>query len=587
MKIKMEKLKIIPVIIITALAGLGAGYLIFGRQATDTHDHETPSMETTASEEIWTCSMHPQIRQNEPGDCPICGMDLIPLGSGGASDNPLVMEMTREAVKLANIQTTAVGAAGSENAKRINLTGKVQADERLASSQVAHIPGRIEQLFVTFTGETITKGQKLATIYSPELVAAQRELIEAAKWKDTRPQLLEAARTKLRYWKIPDAAIEQVEQSGEIQPTITILADQGGIVLKRRVSVGDYVKEGAVLFDLASLNRVWILFDAYEEDLPEIRLGDQVEYTVAALPNRTFKARISFIDPVINPQTRVATLRAEAANPAAQLKPEMLVRGTIRADAPAPKGALSVPKTAVMWTGPRSVVYVEVAGANVPSYEFREVTLGDAIGDRYLVLSGLDAGERVVTNGAFVIDAAAQLNNMASMMNRNVRRAGAEAEVPDYSEQTPQAFRQQLMNIVDRYLPLKDALVATDAGQAAGASDQLMAALEQVDMSLLAGEAHNYWMQQQTALKAHGHQLQESASIEEQRRQFSFFTNALVETLTAFGAGGDSLYLQHCPMAFNNEGADWLSREEAILNPYFGDEMLTCGIVKSTLPIRK
>jgi Cu(I)/Ag(I) efflux system membrane fusion protein len=583
----MNNLKIIPIILITALAGLGAGYLIFGRQAAETHSHETTSVETTAGEEIWTCSMHPQIRQNEPGDCPICGMDLIPLGSGGGADNPLVMEMTREAVKLANIQTTAVGAAGRENAKRISLTGKVQADERLASSQAAHIPGRIEQLFVTFTGEAIVKGQKLAVIYSPELVAAQRELIEAAKWRETRPQLLEAARTKLRYWKIPEDTIEQIEQSGEIQSTITILADQSGIVLKRRVAVGDYVKEGGVLFDVASLSRVWILFDAYEEDLPDIRLGDQVEYTVAALPGRTFKARISFIDPVINPQTRVASLRAEVANPGGRLKPEMLVRGTILTDAPAPKGALSVPKTAVMWTGPRSVVYVEAPGASVPSYEFREVTLGDAVGDRYLVLSGLEAGERVVTNGAFVIDAAAQLNNMASMMNRNVRRAGAEAEVPDYSGETPEAFRLQLMNVVDRYLPLKDALVATDASQAAAAADQLTAALDQVDMSLLAGEAHNYWMQQQTALKAHGDQLQESASIEEQRKQFSFFTNALVETLTAFGTSGDSLYLQHCPMAFNNEGADWLSAEEAILNPYFGDEMLTCGVVKSVLPISK
>lgn len=572
---------------ITALAGLGAGYLIFGRQAAETPSHETTSAKPADSEEIWTCSMHPQIRQNEPGDCPICGMDLIPLGSGGASDNPLVMEMTREAVKLANIQTTAVGGAGRENAKRINLTGKVQADERLASSQVAHIPGRIEQLFVTFTGEAIVKGQKLATIYSPELVAAQRELIEAAKWQETRPQLLEAARTKLRYWKVPDDAIGQIEQSGEIQPTITILADQNGIVLKRRVSVGDYVKEGGVLFDVANLSRVWILFDAYEEDLPEIRLGDLVEYAVAAVPGRTFRARLSFIDPVINPQTRVATLRAEVANPGGQLKPEMLVRGTIRADAPAPKGALSVPKTAVMWTGPRSVVYVEAPGADVPSYEFREVTLGDAVGDRYLILSGLEAGERVVTNGAFVIDAAAQLNNMASMMNRNVRRAGAETETPDYSDQVPAAFRRQLMAVVERYLPLKDALVATNAGQAAGASDQLMAALEQVDMSLLEGAAHHYWMDRQAALKAHGNKLQESASIEEQRKQFSFFTNSLVETLTAFGASGDSLYLQHCPMAFNNEGADWLSTEEAILNPYFGDEMLTCGVVKSVLPISK
>ena len=584
----MNNLKILLIIIITSLNSLGAGYLIFGgitEAPPDEHENHQAAIEVAA--EIWTCSMHPQIRQNEPGNCPICGMELIPLSEASSSDNPLVMEMTPAAVKLANIQTIAVGNANGTNTKTISLTGKVQTDERLVASQVAHVPGRVEQLFVTFTGEQVRKGQKLATIYSPELVSTQRELIEALKWKDTQPQLLEAARNKLRNWKISDATIADIENSKEVQANITVYADQSGVVLKRRVSVGDYLKEGGVLFDIARLDRVWVLFDAYEEDLAEIGLGDVVSYTVPSIPGRTFSARISFIDPVINPQTRIASLRAEVANPGGLLKPEMFVRGTVKAESEAGKGALSIPKTAVMWTGPRSVVYVEVPGATVPSYEFREVTVGDAAGSDYIIKEGLEAGDRVVVNGAFTIDAAAQLNNMASMMNRNVRETGMAAAVPDHTAHTPEAFSKQLMNVVGHYLSLKDALVASNTSLAGQSAEKFLMALEKVDMSLLIGDAHLYWMEKLEPLKAHGNGIRESEDIEEQRKQFSFLTNTLVASLTAFGTGGNTLYLQHCPMAFNNEGADWLSREEAIQNPYFGDKMLTCGSVKEAFPLER
>ncbi|MCB9289373.1 MAG: efflux RND transporter periplasmic adaptor subunit [Lewinellaceae bacterium] len=583
----MNNWKIILSIIITAIVSLGAGYLLFGGKSAepavqDSHQHQETA---EPAAEVWTCSMHPQIRQNEPGNCPICGMELIPLSEASASDNPLVMEMTPEAVKLANVQTVAVSSTNGSDTKKISLTGKVKTDERLVASQVAHVPGRVEQLFVTFTGEEVLKGQKLATIYSPELVTAQRELIEALKWKDSQPQLLEAARNKLRNWKIPEATIEEIESSKEVKTNITIYADQSGVVLKRRVSVGDYLKEGGVLFDIASLGRVWLLFDAYEEDLAEVGVGDVVSYTVPAIPGRTFTARISFIDPIIDPQARIASLRAEVPNPGGLLKPEMFLRGTITARVGTDKGALSVPKTAVLWTGPRSVVYVEVPGATVPSYEFREVTLGEEVGNKYIIKEGLEPGEHVVVNGAFIIDAAAQLNNMASMMNRNVRQTGMAETVPDYTAGTPEAFRKQLMKVVDDYLLLKDAFVASDAGQASQRAEQVLMALEKVDMGLLNGAAHIYWMEKMEALQAHGNAIRKSEDIEEQRKQFSFLSNALVETLTAFGTEGSTLYLQHCPMAFDNEGADWLSTDEVVRNPYYGEKMLKCGSVKETFPL--
>jgi Cu(I)/Ag(I) efflux system membrane fusion protein len=576
----MKTWKIILLIALAVVAGFTIGYLVSGGAKPSEEMHAAHKVSGDTESQVWTCAMHPQIRQNEPGDCPICGMDLIPL-SEMSSDNPLVMEMTHEAAKLANISTVRVGINGGSALKTISLTGKIQVDERQISSQVAHIPGRIEQLFVTFTGEQVNKGQKMVTLYSPELVGAQRELIEAARWKDTRPQLLEAARNKLRYWKISESTIEQIEESGKIEPNITVYADQGGVVLNRRVAIGDHVMEGQVLFDIVNLNRVWALFDAYEEDLATVRLDDEISFTVQAVPGQTFKARISFIDPVINPKTRVALLRAEVSNTRGLLKPEMLVRGVIESHVRSKAQLMTVPKSAVLWTGARSVVYVELPGTTVPSFEFREVTIGEAVGEQYTVLSGLEDGERVVVNGAFVIDASAQLNNMASMMNRNVRVTGMSETGPDYSQNTPERFKDQLMDLMHQYIPLKDALVNSDDAAAREEATTLLSKLTDVDMTLVMDDAHHFWMEQQEAINAHASKIVESEDLEEQRTQFSFLTQALVGVIGAFGSR-DTLYLQHCPMAFDNSGADWLSDASTILNPYFGDKMLKCGKVTAT-----
>lgn len=587
-----SNIRMILLTVIALVVGLGLGYLLFGKNKTVApatgHDHGLEA-QLTANEEgtIWTCSMHPQIRQNEPGLCPICGMELIPLDetASGAAGDPLVLQMTSEAVKLANIQTTIVGATGKPE-KTIALTGKVQEDERLAASQVAHIPGRIEQLFISFTGERVRKGQKLAVIYSPELVTAQRELLEAIRFRDINPTLVTAARQKLKYWKIDDEAIKEIEQRGEVQETFTIYADAEGYVTSRRIAVGDYVRQGQVLFDIVNLNQVWVLFDAYEEDLANIRLGDRVEFTTPALPNRTFTTRITYIDPVIDPKMRTAALRAEVSNGSGLLKPEMLVRGVIQSRLSAQE-KLMVPKSAVMWTGPRSVVYIKVPNASVPSFRYREVSLGDALGNSYLIEEGLEPGEEVVTYGNFAIDAAAQLNNQQSMMNKVVQMKGMQTPgIPDYMHTTADEFKQQIYALTGQYLGLKDALVASDPETAQEAAASFSNQLQKTDMSLLKGDAHMYWMDQLKGMEGHIRSIQTGADIEEQRRQFSFLSSLMIKTIQAFGMEGREVYVQHCPMAMDNEGADWLSLRKDIRNPYFGDKMLTCGENKGTLPLK-
>ena len=577
----MKNSKIIIAIIIAAAVGLGAGYLLFGRTAEQHAHGNAGTGEGPAGEVIYTCSMHPQIRQDEPGLCPICEMKLVPLAEHSASSGPLTLEMTLEAIRLANIQTTTIGEKGRA-ARTITLNGKISADERRVASQVAHVPGRIEKLFATFTGERIQPGQRLAEIYSPELVTAQQELLEALRFQDVNPRLVDAAREKLRRWKVPPQMIEEIEKTGQVKENATVYADAGGVIRKRMVSVGDYVKEGEALFALADLDRLWVLFDAYEEDLAHIETGDIVEFSTPVLPGRQFTTRITYIDPVIDPASRTAALRAEISNTAGLLKPEMFVRGVVNAGER--KGQqLLVPRSAVLWTGPRSVVYVKVPNTNVPAFEYREVALGDALGDNYLVREGLAPGEEVVTNGTFAIDAAAQLNNQASMMNRQVVVKGlAPPPAPDFRAEAPAAFRQQLENLSIEYLKLKDALVASDTPAAARAGEGFMKGLGQVNMELLQGQAHHFWMDQLNAMRTHAGKISQADNIGEQRKQFDFLSGLLIETIRAFGMEGAQLYVQHCPMAFDDRGADWISDERQILNPYFGDKMLKCGVVKDS-----
>ena len=576
------------ILIIGLLIGAAIGYITATRISNNSHTPTSENSQIVESREaeIWTCSMHPQIQQPEAGDCPICGMDLILLDKSSSSNDPLVLEMTEASAKLANIQTTIIGAT-EKFEKSILLNGKIQVDERRMASQTAHVPGRIEQLFVTFTGERVRKGQKLATIYSPDLVTAQQELLEALKFVDVNANLVEAARKKLRFWKISAKDIEQIETSGKVQETFTIYAETSGVVSERKIALGDYVKKGQVLFEIVNLNKLWVLFDGYEEDLANVHVGDRIEFTTPALPGKIFQTRINYIDPIINPQTRVAALRADISNNAGTLKPEMFVKGEVKASLSTDE-KLTLPKSAVLWTGKRSVVYVKLPDMAVPSFKYREIDLGVSLGNSYLVEGGLEVGEEVVTYGNFAIDAAAQLNNQQSMMNKVVKIKGMSdtaRATPNYTDETPSEFKAQLNVLAKAYFNLKDDLVATDATSAAATTEAFLAQLGKVDMSLVKGDAHLYWMDQLNGLKGHAEQIGKEEDVEKQRTQFSFLSELIIQTLEAFGYEGDKLYIQHCPMAMDNEGANWISTEEQIQNPYFGDKMMKCGSVTGTFPM--
>ena len=467
------------------ILGILIGNMTSGDDKEATHSEDEHDFVQDPITKLWTCSMHPQIKMEKPGNCPICGMELIPLEEGKdtgvkIASNEIVL--SEEAIQLANIQSSKVVRSNAK--KEVRLLGTIKPDERRLYSQVSHIPGRIERLYVNFTGEKIRKGQRIVRLYSPELISAQKELFEAMKSKDIYPQLFKATRNKLKLWKLSDKQIDAIIKSGKVQEEIDILSDYSGYVMKRNVELGDHVMEGMKLFDVANIDKVWVMFDAYESDLPWVHKGDVVSFTVQAIPGKEFKGKVTYLDPFVTQKTRVAKVRVEVSNKGHKLLPEMFVNGIIKANMKNAKDALIIPKSAVLWTGKRAVVYVKVPHDKTISFVYREVILGSDLGDFYIVAKGLKDGEEVATNGVFRIDASAQLLGQSSMMNpeggkvstgmagmdmggddKKAKETKKEGKEDDMSgmimidkAKIDTKFKKQLGEVVDAYIGLKDAL---------------------------------------------------------------------------------------------------------------------------------
>ncbi|WP_142785839.1 efflux RND transporter periplasmic adaptor subunit [Changchengzhania lutea] len=599
------------------ILGIILGNVFSGGDSETTHTEGEHEYVQDPETQLWTCSMHPQIKMEKPGNCPICGMELIPLeASSDSSENIAANEivMNEEAYQLANIQTTVVEKASAN--KEIRLLGRVKPDERRLYSQVSHIPGRIERLYVNFTGEKVYNGQKIVRIYSPELISAQKELFEAIKSKDVYPQLYTASRNKLKLWKLTDKQIEAIEASGSVQEQIDILSDHSGYVMSRNVEVGDYIKAGGNLFDIANLSSVWVMFEAYEADIPWIHINDKVSFNIQAIPGKDFEGKITYVDPFVSSNTRVAKVRVEVKNPSNKLLPEMYASGIIQAKMKGMENTIVIPKSAVLWTGKRAVVYVKVPHEKTISFVYREVTLGQDMGQFYSIQEGLEEGEIVATNGVFRIDASAQLLGQKSMMNpeggkvnlgghagmdmgddtksgnedhsnmdKEDSKKGNDTDHTDMNQRIPttDAFKSQLEQVFNAYIKLKDALVGDDSSPASTFAEMVLSAMKKVDMKQLSNnEAHNHWMTISKEVTGSATFISEISDIEKQRGHFKHLSAHLSKGVKLFGVN-QKVYEQFCPMADNNKGAYWLSLNEPIKNPYYGSKMLTCGDTKTVI----
>ncbi|WP_299260347.1 efflux RND transporter periplasmic adaptor subunit [uncultured Aquimarina sp.] len=561
---------------IAVLAGLLMGYFIFGgnanKEAEVVRDHANE-----ISDQTWTCSMHPQIMQSESGDCPICGMDLIPAetsADGLAADQ---FKMTENAMALANIQTSVVGGI-SLDSEGLKLSGKIKENEEANTAQVTHFSGRIEKLFVNSVGEQVQKGQAIAVIYSPELVAAQQELLTAAKLKKDQPELYKAVRNKLKFRKLSEKQISQIESSGEIRETFTLHSHVSGVVSEKMVEEGNHIDRGQILYRMTNLSTVWASFDVYENQIGLVKKGQSVKVKTNAYPNRNFDAKISFIDPILNTATRTITARAVLKNNNSIFKPGMFVEGIISVIDTKSSITILVPKSSVLWTGERSVVYVKMQ-FDQAVFEMREVTLGDSKGDSYLILEGLRKGEEIVTNGTFTVDAAAQLQGKKSMMKRNdiadkINNGERIREI-----YWPSSFQKEFISNLSAYFLLKNALVASNANNTSTFSEQMLRGLKIINTSELQKTELDYVQMIIKKLEV----MVNKEDLKDQREHFVTLNESLEALIKSFDNISDTIYIQKCPMADSNKGAIWLSKEEEIRNPYFGDQMLTCGSVIDTL----
>ena len=590
---------------IALIFGLFGGFLIFGVNSEniainkDTNSHE--HIDKVVSNQMWTCSMHPQIMQSESGDCPICGMDLIPAETGAEGLNVNEIKMTKNAMALANIQTFVVGK-GEKSISSLKLSGKIMTNENSNAIQVSYFGGRIEKLYISSEGERVIVGQHLATIYSPELVAAQQELLTALSLKESKPKLYTAVRNKLKLWKLSEKQINEIESSGKVKQNFPVFATISGTVTHKMVEEGDYVKLGQPIYKVANFKTVWAEFDAYENQIALLKEGQTIRVNTNAYHNETFDAKVSFIDPLLNSATRTIVVRAVLNNKNNKLKPGMFVEGKVEGIQSNNESTVTVPATAVMWTGDRSVVYIKTK-PNESVFEMRKVLLGYANGDNYTILEGLKNGDEVVTNGTFTVDAAAQLQGKKSMMNADGGKTttGHEGHLGVQGDNTgdkkvninhskmkkrlevSNKFQKQLKQVFDNYILLKDALVKDNSINAQLAAKQINKNLNKVDMKLLKNkEAHNHWMSILKELKTSAVAIERNTEIGNQRKHFIHLSAHMISSVQLFGINQE-VYSEFCPMANNNKGAFWLSLEKEIRNPYYGETMLKCGEVNAVL----
>ncbi|MCH1596061.1 MAG: efflux RND transporter periplasmic adaptor subunit, partial [Flavobacteriaceae bacterium] len=433
--------------------------------------------------------------------------------------------------------------------------GRIQVDETTVFDQTAKYSGRVERLLVHSNGEMIRKGQKIAEIFSPEIYKAQKELLIAAGSKNSQPQYYQAVREKLRIMKFSNQWIDALESRGEAQAYFDLVAEMDGTIIDLAVTEGDAVKKGQVLYRSADLSKVWAQLDGYENNLESVSVGQRVLLKSPNLSMFSSEDTISFIDQVINEKTRTYNIRVEVLNDRGILKPGMFVRATL--ESPNSSG-LQIPTSAVLWTGKRSLVYVQITSS---SFELREVEVGQEDSEFYTVLSGLSEGESVVVDGAFQIDASAQLRGLESMMSY---QAEDEENTKSFSVLDDSMMRA----LVAPYLKLKDELVRSDA--------KTSSALAKAMLVLLSDKKYAF---SRTNLKAPLESLQKTEDIEVQRELFRLISNEMIQWASTTQSVSSKLYVQFCPMANNNKGAKWLSSEEQIRNPFYGDVMLTCGSV--------
>ncbi|QDU44502.1 Cation efflux system protein CusB precursor [Symmachiella dynata] len=596
-------------------------------------------------EQVFTCPMHPQIRQPVPGRCPICGMELVKAAAVGANIDEFAVNIDPAQRRLANIQTAEVKQEPVSTS--IETIGAIQIDESRQATIAAYIDGRLERLFADYTGVEVNQGDHLAVLYSPQLFAAQVEYVESGKAlekmtggalasvRQVQEKLVENSRQKLIELGMTEEQVKQLETSGKPQSRLTIYAPIGGTVTQKLAEEGKYIKAGEPIYRIANLTTVWLMLELYPEDASRIRFGQRVQAELQSLPGQKLEGRVAFIDPTVNVAKRTVGVRVEFKNDEGRLRPGDYARAVITipigpqgeiydselagkwispmhpqvirdqpgdcpicgmklvptsrfgyTDAPVTQpDSLYVPRSAVLMAGEHSVVYIETEPGR---FELRKVALGPILRDKAVILSGVEVGEQVATSGNFLIDSQMQLAGKPSLIDptRYTPKKGTEQ-----SDNHPLSFASiHVQRIPDEMGDKLEQLYrAYFAIQKSFANDNQPSAELATQLHQLAAEVAEAEEISKPARK----QLQEVAadsehlhhlSLEKGRKKFKAISAVMVTLATTYRGAKSTEPFRHffCPMVPGGAG-DWLQADDKLINPYFGSQMLTCGELVHTI----
>lgn len=592
----LSKLPQRPKVVLGVVIGIVIGIILHwglspAQPVHEEHVIQVSGEQTAEATTVWTCSMHPEIRLPKPGLCPKCRMKLIPLHEQAAGEMSSMREFTTSeyAKALMDIETTTVERKFVT--AEIRMVGKVEYDETRVGYITSWVPGRLDRLYVDYTGVPVKKGDHMVSLYSPELLSAQEELIQAISAvkniKDSGSDIireltsgtLEAAREKLRLWGLTTEQVSEIEKRGSASDHITIFAPTSGIVVHKNAQEGMYVKTGTRIYTVVDLTHVWVKLDAYESDLMWLRYGQEVEFTTVSYPGEVFNGTISFIDPVLNSATRTVKIRVDVPNDDGKLKPEMFVKaivkakvatggkvmdpklagkwicrmhpsiikdepgkcdicemplvqtetlGYVSADPDISEKPLVIPVSAALVTGTRAIVYLELPDRDKPTYEGREIVLGPRAGNYYIVRSGLKEGDRVVTKGNFKIDSALQIQAKPSMMTPEGSYRGGQIDISAIS-------RKQLNAVVTASQEVINAFNIDDIVNVRFAFGELGNTLKAVDMALLQGRSHMFWMESSMLLTNDVVEGKEAKTLQEAGRIIKSLKTNISSFQTRFG----------------------------------------------------
>lgn len=513
-------------------------------------------------------AMHPWIKSNKPGRCTICGMELTPVYEGDPGFDASggdVVPLTQTMIQVMNLQT----AEAQVRPLKRTLTVAGMIDDNATRHRVlsAYVPGRVQKLYVNYMGAEVKEGQPLAEFYSPTLLQSERE------YRTLTGELRAATALRLLQMGLTAAQIEELPQKSGDKLASQILSPIGGTVVGQNVYEGQYVQEGERLFEIADFSTMWFQFRAYEQDLPWIKPGLKVDITTPSHPGKTFSGSVTFIDPNFDEATRSTKVRVELENLLVEGRRVLLHRlyadGLVHLDAPE---VLTVPRTAVIETGPESVTYVDQGSGAYARRVLKLGRRGDALVE---VASGLTAGDKVVVNGNLLIDGQAEMN-----------RAFAEPAATNAPAAGLPALTDAQRKAVKEFLALADAVTTSLAADKLDDFNTQAAKLHAAMPALMDSfvNADKAWHPLLKGIEESAH-LEKASDLKVARKAFLPFSNAaaaLAQVLRRSEKEFASLKVFRCPMTKSVfEGApktsDWIQLQPSIRNPFFGAEMLDCG----------